>query len=105
MALQSGNGISLLAGKSEVVRLRSEVDELRRLLVEHQVLFFRDQALTPEQHQDFGASFGALLLHPTFAFIPGFPAVNVLDNGRENPSKIDKWHSDMTFTEKPPGVF
>ncbi len=80
----------------------AEVDELRRLLVEHQVLFFRDQALTPEQHQNFAASFGPLLLHPTFAFVPGFPAVNVLDNGKDNPSKIDKWHSDMTFTEKPP---
>ena len=79
-----------------------DVADLRRLLVEHQVLFFRDQNLSHDQHKDFALSFGPLELHPTFQSVPGYPEVSVLDHGRENPSKIDRWHADMTFTDKPP---
>lgn len=42
----------------------STADELRRALVEHLVLFFRDQNLTPDQHLDFSRLFGSLLRVP-----------------------------------------
>ncbi|MBO0684795.1 MAG: TauD/TfdA family dioxygenase, partial [Candidatus Dormibacteraeota bacterium] len=32
-------------------------------LMEHQVIFFRDQRLTPEQHMAFGRRFGELHVH------------------------------------------
>ena len=40
-------------------------DELRRLLLEHKVIFFRDQAISTEQQIAFAREFGELYVHPT----------------------------------------
>jgi taurine dioxygenase len=37
------------------------IAEIRRVLLDHQVIFFRDQHLTPEQHLAFGRRFGSLI--------------------------------------------
>ena len=42
----------------------SEVHRLGELLVEHQVLFFRDQPITPQAQARFAARFGSLHVHP-----------------------------------------
>lgn len=39
-------------------------DELRQLLLEHKVLFFRDQAINTEQQIAFAKEFGELYVHP-----------------------------------------
>src|SRR5216684_2621852 len=39
------------------------IAEIRRALLDHQVIFFRDQHLTPEQHLAFGRRFGDLNVH------------------------------------------
>ncbi|MEN3375460.1 MAG: taurine dioxygenase, partial [Hyphomicrobiales bacterium] len=41
-----------------------EVEELHQALAEHQVLFFRDQAMDIEAHKRFGRHFGELHIHP-----------------------------------------
>jgi len=41
-----------------------QVEELHQALAEHQVLFFRDQALDVEGHKAFGRYFGDLHIHP-----------------------------------------
>src|SRR5579871_118972 len=45
---------------------RDQIVELSRLLVEHQVLFFRQQRVTPEQQANFAARFGTLHIHPIY---------------------------------------
>lgn len=42
----------------------AEFAEIRAALLEHQVIFFRDQELTRDQHKAFGRRFGALHVHP-----------------------------------------
>ena len=79
-----------------------DVSELNRALVEHQVIFFRDQNISNENHRALGLRFGSLLRHPTYPTVGGYPEIIVLENDRENPSKIDEWHVDMSFTAKPP---
>jgi taurine dioxygenase len=37
------------------------ITEIRRALLDHQVIFFRDQHLIPEQHLAFGRPFGSLI--------------------------------------------
>lgn len=76
--------------------------ELRQALAEHQVLFFRDQHISPRCHRDFGLAFGSLQIHPSYPTVDGFPEIIVLENDRENPSKIDEWHTDMSFDPNPP---
>ncbi len=77
-------------------------DELRAALVEHGVLFLRDQVLDAPALQDFAARFGTVMGHPAYAAVEGAPAVQILESTAEAPSKIEVWHSDMTFSERPP---
>ena len=75
---------------------------IRQALVEHQVIFFRDQTLTPEQQVAFGARFGPLNVHPFVAGMPGRP--EVMEIVKEPEDRINfggGWHSDMSFLERP----
>lgn len=71
-------------------------------LVEHQVLFFRDQDLQPRDHLRLAEYFGPARPHPAYPTVPGFPGLTILESDRENPSRIEKWHTDMTFLPNPP---
>ena len=78
------------------------LDALRDALVEHQVIVFRDQPLTPEAHRRLAAAFGPLQCHPAYPTPPGVPEVSILEHTAEKPSKIELWHTDMTFRTHPP---
>lgn len=78
------------------------VAAIRKALVEHQVIFFRDQALTPEQQVAFGARFGPLNIHPYVAGMPGRP--EVMEIVKEPEDRVNfggGWHSDMSFLQTP----
>ena len=45
-------------------------DAIEQALLEHQVLFFRDQPITPEQQARFAARFGDLHIHPIYPNVP-----------------------------------
>ena len=52
------------------------VDEVRRALLAHQVLFFKDQSeISPARHVEFGRQFGALHAHPAAPTMPGYPEI------------------------------
>jgi taurine dioxygenase len=78
------------------------IAEIRAALIEHQVIFFRDQSLTPEQQVRFGRRFGPLNIHPYVAGMAGHP--EVMEVVKEPTDKLNfggGWHSDMSFLEKP----
>lgn len=78
------------------------IADIRRALVEHQVIFFRDQSLSPAQQVAFGARFGPLNIHPYVAGMDGQP--EVMEIIKEPSDKINfggGWHSDMSFLETP----
>ncbi len=89
------------------VDLRQTItDDVFRLiheaLIEHQVIFFRDQDIVPAQHKGLAMRFGKLQTHPAYPHVKGFPEISILENTKENPSKIELWHHDMTFKQFPP---
>ena len=75
---------------------------VRDLLVQHEVLFFRNQEKTPAVFAAFAKAFGDVLGHPAYATVNDAPDVQILESTPENPSKIEVWHSDMTFMQCPP---
>jgi taurine dioxygenase len=78
------------------------VAEIRQAFVEHQVIFFRDQALTPDQQLAFGRRFGRLNIHPYVAGMKDYP--EVMEIIKEPADKVNfggGWHSDMSFLEHP----
>ena len=87
-------------------RLSSEeFAQIRRAFLDHLVLVFRGQRVTPLQQVAFTARFGRVEPHP-LSSRPGHkdhPAVLVLENRPGKPgARNDFWHSDITFAEKPP---
>lgn len=75
---------------------------IRKALVEHQVIFFRDQTLTPEQQLAFGRRFGPLNIHPYVKGMADHP--EVMEIIKEPSDRINfggGWHSDMSFLESP----
>jgi taurine dioxygenase len=93
-------GVSLEeAGRSEAL-----FAEVHGALLEHQVLFFRDQRMTPVEYQRFARRFGPIEGHPAYSVVPDAPDVQILESTPENPSKIELWHTDMTFRPEPPSI-
>jgi taurine dioxygenase len=87
--------------------LNSELGEsdflrIRKLLNEYEVIFFRDQDISPARQKALAASFGPLQTHPAYATVEGFPEITILESTAENPTKLESWHSDMTFRKHPP---
>ena len=78
------------------------VATIRQALLDHEVLFFEDQELTPAQQRNFAARFGRLHVHPIRPSVPGLPEVLVLDNEPASETDNGNWRTDVTFIETPP---
>lgn len=81
------------------------VSGLRQALLTHEVIFFRGQAIEPQHHRALAQAFGEPVPHGAYPHVEGFVEVNILENDprtQTTPPKIDSWHTDMTFLERPP---
>lgn len=78
-----------------------ERDFIEQALLEHQVLFFRDQPIEPPQQARFAAYFGDLHIHPIYPNVPDQPEVLVLDTAVTDVRDNAVWHTDVTFLPTP----
>ena len=78
------------------------VTDIRAALVEHKLLVFRDQRLTPLQQRNFAVRFGPLHVHPLLNHDDDLKEIVVLEHDRNRPPEPVEWHSDLTFIERPP---
>jgi taurine dioxygenase len=78
--------------------------ELRALLLEHRVLFFRDQNISRAEHVAFARHFGALEDHPVAGSDPEHPGLVRIYKSPDAPNDRyeNAWHTDATWREKPP---
>jgi len=90
------SGVDLAAGISDAQR-----DALLAALLQHHVLFFENQPITPLQQRALAARFGELHIHPVYPQAPGVPEIIVLDTSHDNPPDNDNWHTDVTFLAAP----
>ena len=88
----------------QVARSAALADELAEALVRHEVLFARDQALAPDELKRLAERFGEIEPHPAYPTVAEVPGVQILESTAAAPTKIEAWHSDMTFRAQPPGV-
>jgi alpha-ketoglutarate-dependent taurine dioxygenase len=76
---------------------------VRRAWLEHLVVFFRDQELTPQRFLDFGRRFGEPIEYPFVKGLPETPEViPVLKLEHEAVNFGGIWHSDTTYLDRPP---
>ncbi|MHA4868159.1 TauD/TfdA dioxygenase family protein [Duganella sp. PWIR1] len=76
--------------------------------LDHHLLVFRDQRITPQQQVDFSRRFGPLQIHVLRNFqLPAHPEVLIISNIIENGQPLGLgdaghfWHSDLSYKETP----
>ncbi len=77
--------------------------EISDVFLAHQVIFFRDQNLTPAQFLQFAQAMGQPIEYPFVKGIDGYPhiiEVKKLEHETSNFGGI--WHSDTTYLAQPP---
>src|SRR5579859_5983196 len=83
----SGALVAVIEGVNLGSRLdNSTMETIHRALLDHCVIFFRDQTMTPEQHIEFGRRFGTLNVHDYVKAMDGHPEIIVVAKN-ENDTK------------------
>jgi taurine dioxygenase len=86
-----------------------DFDFIYQSLVEHKVIAFSEQNLSPEQHVAFSQRFGNCDVHSNNQYLlDGFPEILVLSNDLRDGKPIGvvdagvEWHSDLSWQIDPP---
>jgi len=82
---------------------REEIGAIRRLWLEHLVIFFRHQDLKEHQYMAFAGQFGEPVEYPFVKGLDGYPKiieVKKLEHERAAFGAI--WHSDTAYLGRPP---
>jgi taurine dioxygenase len=91
-------GVDLAGDLSDAV-----VAEIRQAFLDHLVVFFRDQDLSPERYLAFARRLGRPIEYPFVRGLPGLPEiieVRKLEHERVNFGGV--WHSDTAYLDEPP---
>lgn len=83
---------------------QGQFEQLHRALLKYQVLFFRNQPITPRAQRALANRFGDLHIHPVYPNTEEAEEIIVLDTHDDNPPDNDNWHTDVTFIETPPAL-
>jgi taurine dioxygenase len=74
---------------------------VRQALLDHKVVFLRDQSLDYPRQVAFASRLGPLTLgHPTLASPPDQPYLEEIDSRQG--ARANQWHTDVTFVDRPP---
>ena len=89
------------------VDLREELSDdvfarIEDALVEHQVLFFRDQDLDDDQQRAFASRFGTLGVFPVARLMGSTRDMSYIEDTPESPPDADGWHTDISWIAEPP---
>ena len=77
-------------------------DEIYAAWLEHLVVFFRDQDITPEQQLAFAHRFGEIHTHPYMKGLDDYPEIlEIVKEPKDTYTFGNVWHTDQMFTPKP----
>jgi alpha-ketoglutarate-dependent taurine dioxygenase len=76
------------------------VDAIQAALLEHKVIFFRDQQLDDQSQEAFASLLGQPISHPTVPVREGTTYLLELDGA--NGQRANSWHTDVTFVDAYP---
>jgi taurine dioxygenase len=75
--------------------------QVRQALLDHKVVFLRDQSLDYARQVAFAERLGPVTLgHPTLASPPDQPFLEEIDSRKGG--RANHWHTDVTFVDRPP---
>ena len=75
---------------------------VNELLLEHKVIFFRNQNITPEEHIELAKLFGPVEEHAYVKGLEGYPQITRLIKDAEEKNQWGEgWHSDVSYNVTP----
>ena len=92
------------------VDLSQELDDrtfgaVHRALLDHGVIFFREQDITPAQQMAFAKRWGEVHLHPHMPCLPDHPGIIEIVKKEDDTTVFgENWHTDQMFTPTPARV-
>jgi taurine dioxygenase len=90
------------------VDVSAELDEgaigdIRQALLDHCVIFFRDQKLDVARHKAFTRRFGEIFIHPNYKGTQADPEIIVITREPGDKKIVgEDWHADTTMMSEPP---
>jgi taurine dioxygenase len=79
-----------------------EFSLIREQFLEHGVVFFRDQSLTPDEHIEFARRFGPINVNRFFARVEGYPEIaQVLKEKDQEVAIGESFHTDHSYDAEP----
>ena len=82
---------------------REVVLEIRQAFLDHLVIFFQNQELSPQEQLAFSRQFGQPMEYPQLKGLPECPMITeVIKLESEKLNFGGVWHSDTTYLERPP---
>lgn len=84
----------------------ADFEQVAQALWEHQVLVFKEQSLSAEDHLALGKRFGPLHMHPTSKTNGAVehPEVLVIRSSGKDKNITEVWHTDVSCDETPPSI-
>jgi len=82
----------------------SEFIELNDALIEHQVVFLREQHLSPDGHRSLASRFGTPSVFPLQRHFGGTEVLGMIEDTEANGPDADNWHTDITWIDAPPKI-
>jgi taurine dioxygenase len=82
----------------------STLQNLKDALFKHQVLFFRNQPLSDDEHINFAANFGKPNLYPVVEMLGGTQTIEIVEDGPKRKPTAGNWHTDVTWLQQPPKI-
>jgi taurine dioxygenase len=82
---------------------KAQAQDIRKVFLEHEVIFLRNQPLSAQQFMDFANAMGEPVEYPFVKGLEDFPhiiEVKKLEHEKVNFGGV--WHSDTTYLETPP---
>ena len=80
----------------------ADVAAIVATVLDHKVLFFPDQHLSPQAQIDFARKLGPIDVAPFGPKHPDYPEMTVLDQEAPKGQGADAWHTDNTYVAAPP---
>ena len=79
-------------------------DEIAEAFWENQVLVFRNQDLSIEEHISLGQRFGELHIHPAIPGVGGHKEILPVFNRGKEKAGTEVWHSAVSSDPRPPSI-
>jgi len=79
------------------------IADIRKALLDHCVIFFRNQKLDAERHKAFTRRFGEIFIHPNYKGMQADPEIIVITREPGDKKIVgEEWHADTTMMPEPP---